>query len=203
MMRFAMLNLIDSDRRPNPRRPRISHKRPAAVVTTAFGMVLAGVVSAGPASASVIDRGRYVDPYTYSFDACGTTVDVTGVASGHFLERLRGHQPLSYVAEHFVNRATYTNTHTHRSWNTVIRFTHLDLSITHLNGTIYRGTGQDAGTFSVYDSAGRLYYRDAGNRKFIEVFDVGTDQSLSYDVVSVGHFNDSNLCADLKALTTG
>ena len=55
----------------------------------------------------------------------------------------------------------------------------------------------------MYDSAGNLYYRDAGDRKFTEIFDISTNESLSYDVVSVGHFNDSNFCADLEALTTG
>jgi hypothetical protein len=45
--------------------------------------------------------------------------------------------------------------------------------------------------------------RDAGNRKFTEVFDIcSIDGSLSYDAVSVGHFNDSSFC-DLEALTTG
>src|SRR6266542_4069470 len=118
--------------------------RTAVAVTTGLGMVLA----AAPASASVIDRGRYVDPYTDTFDACGTTVDVTGVVAGHFVEVLRGDQPLSYVADHFVDRTTYTNTSTGRSWSTVITFTHLDLSIELIAGTTYRGTGQDAGTFA-------------------------------------------------------
>ena len=153
--------------------------RIAVAVTTALGMVLAGVIAAAPASASVIDRGRYVDPYTDTFDACGTTVDVTGVSTGHFVEVLRGDQPLSYVADHFVDRTTYTNASTGRSWSTVTTFTHLDLSIELVTGTIYRGTGQEAGTFSVYESAGRLYYRDAGNRKFTEFFDISTDESLS------------------------
>jgi hypothetical protein len=177
--------------------------RAAVAVTTGLGMVLAGVIAAAPASASVIDRGSYVDPYTDTFDACGTTIDVTGVSTGHFVEVLRGDQPLSYVADHFVDRTTYTNTSTGRSWSTVTTFTHLDLSIELIAGTTYRGTGQDAGTFSVYDSAGSLYYRDAGNRKFTEVFDISTDESLSFDVVNVGHFNDSGFCADLEALTTG
>ena len=150
--------------------------RIAVAVTTALGMVLAGVIAAAPASASVIDRGRYVDPYTDTFDACGTTVDVTGVSTGHFVEVLRGDQPLSYVADHFVDRTTYTNASTGRSWSTVTTFTHLDLSIELVTGTIYRGTGQEAGTFSVYESAGRLYYRDAGNRKFTEFFDISTDE---------------------------
>jgi hypothetical protein len=177
--------------------------RAAGAVTTGLGMVLAGVIAAAPASASVIDRGPYVDHYTDTFDACGTTVDVTGVAAGRFVEVLRGDQPLSYVAEHFVDRRTYTNASTGRSWSTVTRFAHHDLSIQLIAGTTYRATGHDAGTFSVYDSAGNLYYRDAGNRKFTEVFDISTDESLSFDVVTVGHFNDSGFCADLEALTTG
>jgi hypothetical protein len=180
-----------------------TRKRTAVAVTTGVGVVLAGVIAAAPASASVIDRGRYVDPHTDTFDVCGTTVDETGVATGQFVEVLRGDQPFSYVAEHFVDRTTYTNASTGRSWSTVIRFTHLDLSIELIAGTTYRGTGQDAGTFSVYDSAGNLYYRDAGNRRFTEVFDISTDESLSFDVVNVGHFNDSDFCADLEALTTG
>jgi hypothetical protein len=177
--------------------------RTAVAVTTGVGMVLAGVIAAAPAAASVIDRERYVDPYTDTFDACGTTVVVTGVTTGQFVEVLRGDQPLSYVAEHFVDRTTYTNTSTGRSWSTVLRFTHLDLRIELISGTTYRGTGHDAGTFSVYDSAGNLYYRQAGNRKITEVFDISTDESLSFDVVTVGHFPDSGFCADLEALTTG
>jgi hypothetical protein len=181
----------------------ITRTRAAVAVATGLGVVLAGVIAAAPASASVIDRGRYVDSYADTFDACGTTVDVTGEVSGQFVEVLRGDQPLSYVAEHFVDRTTYTNVSTGRSWSTVITFTHLDLSIELIEATTYRGTGQDAGTFSVYDSAGNLYYREAGDRKFTEVFDISTDESLSFDVVNVGHFNDSGFCADLEALTTG
>jgi hypothetical protein len=181
----------------------ITRARTGVAAAVGVGMALAGVVTAAPASASVIDRGRYVEPYNASFVDCGTTVDVSGVVTGQFLERLRGDQPLSYVAEHFVNRTTYTNRNTGRSWTTVAIDTHLDISITPISGTIYRGTGHDTGTFSVYDSAGRLYYRDAGNRKFSEVFDIGTDQSISYDQVNAGHFNDSNFCNDLAALTTG
>ena len=172
-------------------------------MTTGVGITLAGILAAAPASASVIDRENYVDPYTDTFDACGTTIDMNGAATGHFVEILRGAQPLSYVADHFVDRTTFTNRATGRSWSTVTRFTHLDLSIELIAGTTYRGTGQDAGTFSVYDSAGNLYRREAGDRKFTEIFDISTDESLSYDVVTVGHFNDSNFCADLEALTTG
>lgn len=185
-----------------PRKHLTTRRRAALAVTTSLGIVFASLLAATPASASVIDRGSYVDPYTDTFDACGTTIDVTGASTGHFVEILRGHQPLSYVAEHFVDRTTYTNVTTGRSWSTVIKFTHLDLSIDLIAGTTYRGTGHDAGTFSVYDSAGNLYYRDAGNRKFTEIFDISTDESLSFDVVNVGHFNDSSFCADLDALTT-
>jgi hypothetical protein len=185
------------------RKHLITHTRAAVAMTAGLGMIIAGVIAAAPASASVIDRGPYVDHYDGSFKACGTTVDFTGVATGRFVEVLRGDQPLSYVAEHFVDRTTYTNTRTDRSWSTVVRFAHHDLSIKLIAGTTYRGTGHDAGTFSVYDSAGNLYYRDAGNRKFTEVFDISTDESLSFDVVNVGHFNDSDFCADLVALTTG
>jgi hypothetical protein len=181
-------------------RRHVSIRRCAALaVTTAVGVTLA----AAPASASVIDRGRHVDPYTDTFAACGTTIDVNGTSAGHFVEILRGAQPLSYVAEHFFDRATFTNRATGRSWSTVTKFTHLDLSIELIAGTTYRGTGQDAGTFSVYDGAGNLYYRDAGNRKFTEIFDISTDESLSFDVVNVGHFYNSSFCADLEALTTG
>jgi hypothetical protein len=177
--------------------------RTAAALATGLSVALGCLIAAAPASASVIDRGRYTDRYADTFDACGTTVHVTGTVSGRFVEILRGDQPLSYVAEHFVDRATYTNVSTGRSWSTVIKFTHLDLRIELIAGTTYRGTGQDVGTFSVYDSAGNLYYRDAGNRKFTEVFDISTDESLSFDVVNVGHFNNSGFCADLEALTTG
>jgi hypothetical protein len=178
-------------------------RRMVLAVTTGVGTALACLIAAAPASASVIDRGHYTDSYADTFDACGMTVDVIGEVSGHFVEILRGDQPLSYIADHFVDRTTYTNVGTGRSWSTVITFTHLDLSIELIAGTTYRGTGQEAGTFSVYDSAGNLYYRDAGNRKFTAVFDISTDESLSFDVVHVGHFNDSDFCADLEALTTG
>ena len=112
-----------------PRTHVSTRRRATLAVTTGVGITLAGVLVGGPASASVIDRGTYVDPYTDTFDACGTTVDVNGASTGHFVEILRGAQPLSYVAEHFVDRTTFTNTATGRSWSTVTSFTHLDLSI--------------------------------------------------------------------------
>jgi hypothetical protein len=171
------------------------------------GIIVLGLIGAVPATAGVADRGTYVDNYTDHFDACGTSVDVSGTVSGRFIDQLRGSDPSPYHFEHFVDRTTYTNVATHRSFSTVAQTTHLDTGVVPLGGNLIAASGKDAGTFSVYDSAGNLYYRLAGLQRGTFVIDtMGTpdpsdDQIVSAQSTDHGHFPASDFCADLLTLT--
>ena len=67
--------------RVEPRSPR------RAFAVCVFVLAAAGsltVLLAAPASATVVDQGRFVDePYGFSYD-CGFPVEVSGVATGNF-----------------------------------------------------------------------------------------------------------------------
>jgi hypothetical protein len=112
------------------------------------------------------------------------------------------------VTDHFVDSSTYTNLETGRSYTTIARVTHGDVRITLVEGTIYEESIHEAGTFSVYDGDGALYYRQAGNQRIMLLVDtMGTpdgedDQVLDFDYSAVGHFPGGDFCDDVQVLTS-
>jgi hypothetical protein len=185
----------------------MSSSRTAALFGTA-ALIGGGLIAAAPASASVVGRDHYVDNYNETFEACGTSINVQGTTAGHYVARLRGGQPLANFTDHFVDRATYTNLATGRSWSVVSNLTHVDTATTVVEGTVVQQTSHEAGTFSVYDGNGVLAYRQSGIRKAVVVIDtMGTaddedDQVLQFDAQVSGHFPDSDFCDDVAAFTT-
>jgi hypothetical protein len=174
----------------------------------ALGIAASGFIAATPALAGTADRGTYSDDYSDTFDGCGTPVGVSGTVTGHFIDQLRGSNPVPFYHDHFLDTTTYTNLDTGRSFFTVNRATHLDTEYVQVTGTIVRISGKDSGTFSVYDSSGKLYRRQSGLQRATFVVDtMGTDDG-SDDVVldaqfsSYGHFPSADFCADVEALTS-
>jgi hypothetical protein len=176
-------------------------------LATTLAVAVSSLVGVGPASAGTAERGRYVDPYNFDVDACGTPVNINGTTTGHFVGQLRGSNPVPFYVDHFVDRTTYTNLDTLRSYSTVSRITHVDTYFAQIDDTIISVAGNESGTFSVYDSAGNLYYRQAGLQQFSAVIDTqGTetdedDVFLEFDLTVHGHFGDSDFCDDVDALT--
>lgn len=176
-------------------------------IAAAIGIAVSSLVGVGPASAGTAERGRYVDNYDFDVDACGTPVNISGTSTGHFVGQLRGSNPVPFYLDQFVDTTTYTNLDTGRSYVTVSRTTHLDVDFVQVDATIIRISGKDAGTFSVYDGEGNLYYRQAGLQRFTATIDtLGTEDDsddvlLDIDFTAHGHFIDNDFCDDVAALT--
>jgi hypothetical protein len=177
-------------------------------MAAAIGITVSSLVGVAPASAGTAERGRYVDNYNLNVDACGTPVNISGTSTGHFVAQLRGSNPVPFYLDHFVDTATYTNLDTGRSYVTVNRITHMDVDFVQVSATIIHVAGKDAGTFSVYDGEGNLYYRQAGLQRFTATIDtMGTEDDaddvlLDFEYTSHGHFIDNSFCADVAALTS-
>jgi hypothetical protein len=132
----------------------------------------------------------------------------TGNVTGKYIDQLRGSDPVPFYHDHFVDTTTYTNLDTGRSFFTVNRVTHLDTEFVQVTDTIVSMSGKDSGTFSVYDSTGKLYHRQSGLSRGTLVIDtMGTDDP-SDDVVvdaqfsSYGHIPNADFCADVATLTS-
>lgn len=180
----------------------------ALAMATTVAVGAAGLINVSAASAGTAERGRYADPYTDEFAACGTVVDVSGTVAGHYVGQLRGANPEAFYLDHFVDRTTYTNTATQRSWSTVSRVTHLDTSFEQVDDTVIHFSFKESGVFTVYDGAGNLYYRQSGLQLYDVVVDTkGTEDDeddvvLDFNYSDHGHFTANDFCADLEALTT-
>lgn len=174
----------------------------------ALGIAASTFIGATPALAGTADRGTYSDDYSDTFDACGTPVGVSGNVTGHFIDQLRGSNPVPFYHDHFVDATTYTNLDTGRSFFTVNRATHLDTEYVQVTDTIVRTSGKDSGTFSVYDSSGKLYRRQSGLSRGTFVIDTRGTDDPSDDVLldaqfsSYGHVPGGDFCADVEALTS-
>lgn len=177
----------------------------AAVV---LGVAALSFIASAPALAGTADRGTYSQDYTDTFDGCGTPVGVSGNVTGNYIDQLRGSDPVPFYHDHFVDTTTYTNLVTGRSFYTVNRATHLDTEHVHVTGTIVQMSGKDSGTFSVYDSSGKLYRRQSGlSRGTITVDTMGTpdpsdDVVLDVQITMYGHHPSADFCADVQALTS-
>jgi hypothetical protein len=174
----------------------------------AVGIAASGFLAATPALAGTADRGTYSEDYTDSFDGCGTPVGISGTVTGHFVDQVRGSNPVPFYHDHFIDTTTFTNLDTGRSFSTVNRASHIDTEHVQVTGTIVRDSGQDSGTFSVYDSSGRLYRRQSGLQRATFVVDtMGTDDEaddvlLDAEFSTYGHHPDADFCADVQALTS-
>ena len=177
-------------------------------IATIVAVAAGALVNTQSASAGTAERGKYVEPYDDTFNACGTMVEASGTIAGHYVGQLRGDDPVPFYVDHFVDRTTYTNLGTHRSYTTVNRVTHLDRSFEQIDETTIRITFQEPGTFTVYDGNGALYYRQAGQQRYDIVIDTkGTEDDeddvvLDFNYETHGHFVDNDFCADVEALTT-
>jgi hypothetical protein len=181
--------------------------RRATATAAAIGITVAGLVGAAPASAGTAERGHYTDQYDYDVSACGTTINISGTTTGHFVAQLRGANPVPFYLDHFVDRTTFTNLATARSYIVVNRRTHLDVDYVEVSDTVIRVAGKDAGTASVYRQDGTLYYRLAGLERFTALIDTkGTEDGSDDEIIDAqltqhGKFPTTDFCADVEALT--
>lgn len=136
------------------------------------------VLVAAPASATVVDQGRFVDEaYGFSYD-CGFPVEVSGVATGNF--RLRQGKGDDASAFFSLDRASFREIHTNPetgAWFSVSgQFASNEITARRVDGSLFEFRIIKAGQPAVIrDAAGNLVARDRGVIRWTILFDTGGD----------------------------
>lgn len=137
-------------------------------------LVAIALVAAFPASATVYEKGRFIDEFSFSYDDCGIPVSVEGTARGQFRVR----QGKGKTATAFFQRVTVSFREIHTNTDTgewfLIRGHEVfnEVKARRVEGTIFRFTAVEAGQpFIVENSAGEVILRDRGVIRFTILFD--------------------------------
>jgi hypothetical protein len=136
----------------------------AAIALLTFG--------AGPAGATVVDKGFYSGTDSFSFDDCGFPLDVESEFSGHFVLRADKGGEAFYIKDNFSFRDVVTNPDT-GGWF-VVRGNGLfsEVKATEVRENIYEFVSIEAGQpFVIEDSAGNVIVRDRGVIRRTALFD--------------------------------
>jgi hypothetical protein len=172
---------------------------------------VAGSMVAAPAAGAVLDRQSYEGDDEAFFTACdGVNVHQAFHWSGTFTIRQHGTDSPAYLLDNWQTFETNTNLDTGRSWTAANNYLHADVKIDLVEGTIYRFTWQDAGTFKVFDESGKPAYTQAGLFRTSALVDTKGNTDLSddefleeLDFTNVGHYPGGDFCQDLTDFTTG
>ena len=171
-------------------------------------LAVAGVLTmvlAAPASATVVEKGRFVDdPYGFAYD-CGFPVEVTGLGTGNFrLREGKGDNTSAFFSlERISFREIHTNPETGAWFSLSGHFASNELTATRVDRSLFEFRSIKAGQPAlIEDSAGNLVARDSGVLSRTILFDTGGDDQPGgtfVDLVDL-HLNGShaafgNLCA--------
>lgn len=146
------------------------------------------VLIAAPASATVVDQGRFVDEaYGFSYD-CGFPVEVSGVATGNF--RLRQGKGDDASAFFSLDRASFREIHTNPetgAWFSVSgQFASNEITARRVDGSLFEFRIIKAGPVArIEDSDGNLVSRDRGVVRTTILFDTGGDQEPGGEFVDL------------------
>jgi hypothetical protein len=149
--------------------------RLAAVAVAAAAVTALG---GGAAGAAVFERGHYTsEPYSFSHDDCGFTVDVEGTRSGHF--RVREGKGQTDTAFFEMDNYSFTETQTNPETGEFLTIegnaVFNETRARRVEGTVFEFWAVEAGQFRMYDSDGRLVARDRGSVRFHILFDTEGD----------------------------
>jgi hypothetical protein len=148
----------------------------------AIGGLLAGLLASvtlgTPAQATIVERGRFADSFTDSYDDCGFTVDVEGSFSGHY--RIREGKGDLESAFFFQQVLSWEETHSANGRSITLRGHAVtnEVRARHVEGSIFEFVTIEAGQpFAVYDGEGNLVLRDRGVIRFTFLWDtLGDDE---------------------------
>ena len=152
----------------------------AAMAVLAFG--------AGPAGATVVEKGFYSGTDSSSFDDCGFRLDVESTFSGHFVLRAVKGGEAFLGKDNFRFRDVLTNPKT-GEWF-VVRGNGLfsEIKATQVSGNIYEFVAIEAGQpFVLEDSAGHVIVRDRGVIRHTALFDTLGDGEPSAELIEETH----------------
>jgi hypothetical protein len=144
--------------------------------------VLAVVVALGgtPVSATVVERGRFSDQGSFSYDDCGFLVNVDFEFTSKF--RIRQGKRKTASAFFLLDNLTYREVHTNAEtgeWFLIRgRAIFNETKATRVEGSIFKFESVEAGQpFVVENSAGEIVLRDRGAIRRTILFDTqGDDQ---------------------------
>jgi hypothetical protein len=143
---------------------------------------------AGPAGATVVEKGFYSGTDSSSFDDCGFTLNVESEFSGHFVLRaVKGGQAF-LGKDNYRYRDVLTNPAT-GGWF-VIRGNALfsEIKAIPVSGNIYEFTAIEAGQPVVWeDSAGNVVLRDRGVIRHTALFDTFGDGQPGAEFIEETH----------------
>jgi hypothetical protein len=156
-------------------------KRAFLAVTALIALAMM-IFGGGPAGATVVESGFYVDdPYSFEYDDCGFLVEAAGTASGHF--RIRAGKRKTNTAFFLNDNFSYTETHTNPETgafftvkgNAVFN----EIRATHEGGNLFEFEAVEAGQpFVLYDSDGNVVLRDRGSIHHHALFDTLGDDTV-------------------------
>lgn len=152
--------------------------------------VVAVAVLAVAAGATVVEKGTYSNPYSFTFDDCGFDVLVEGVDSGHYSIRAgKGKTDTAFfLHDNYSYSNTQTNVETGAFFTVRGHAVFNEIKATPVGGNIFEFEAVEAGQpFAIYDSAGNLVLRDRGSIHHHVLFDtLGDDDPGGVDLGYLG-----------------
>lgn len=177
--------------------------------------VLAGVVTAGSASAAVLENLHFEDSGSEPFTFCkGLNIEVSWDDQVHEMVRTRGREGLVYFAANVHGTTTYTNLDTKKTYTNVYNFSDRNQQVTDNGDGTLTITIATPGSNRWYGSDGRLLFVSAGTFWFQILVDHGgtpTDPSDDVEIedsfvgvkqAGLDQTAGRDFCADLALFTS-
>jgi hypothetical protein len=149
--------------------------RAALLVVVAMALLALGAI---PAGATIFEKGRFSEPYSFTYDDCGFEVEVEGLEQGRY--RIR--QGTGKTASFFFFQATFSYREVHTNTETgewfVVRGRAVinEVKARRVEGSIFKAVVIEAGQpFVVENSAGEVVLRDRGVIRDTFLFDTQGD----------------------------
>ena len=175
--------------------------------------VCGSLLFAAPATATVIEAGeKFHNEYTDTFQDCGMSLRLEGVADGNLVTRVGRHDGTFFGHVNYAYREVVTNTATGKSLVVTGRATFQETKATHVEGTLFEFTSVEAGQpFTIRTLDGDLVVRDRGAVRQTILFDTLGDDTPGGKVVDLlserlsgphPSFDQEEFCATVVPLLT-
>ena len=137
-------------------------RRPAAAL--ALGLAASLAAGAGPAAASVTERGTFSNSESFTWDDCGFDVDGTATVGGRFLIRAGSGPDASafYAHTNFWSREEHVPSNGGRTVIIELRQLYQDTTGRRIEGNVFEFTAKVPGTRVARLEDGTVLFRDAG-----------------------------------------
>lgn len=147
-------------------------------IAALVGAALLTALVAAPADATVYEKFRLHEEWSYLQETCGFPIEVTGSREDLFLirEGKNSDDGAFPVLNRFSWRETWTNAGTGEWFLIRGKATFNEVEATHVEGSIFEFRAHESGQpFVVEDSDGNVVARNTGSVHFSYLFDTGGD----------------------------